>query len=134
MTEEATVAEAPTADATTTEAPAPEAAARSRPFTIALAEPIKRESGVDVTAITLRKPKAGELRGLSISNLVNSDAGSLITLLPRIAEPFITEAEAADLSAEDFAEIGGTIVGFFMSAAQKQMIAQMAGIATPSMP
>ncbi|HEX2794692.1 MAG TPA: phage tail assembly protein [Croceicoccus sp.] len=123
-----------------TEATAPaetlaaETPAKPRPHTITLAEPITRESGADVTAITLRKPKAGELRGLSISNLVNSDAGSLITLLPRIAEPFITEAEAADLSAEDFAEIGGTIVGFFMSAAQKQMIAQMAGIATPSMP
>lgn len=114
------------------ETTAPEAEAKPRPFTITLAEPIRRASGVDVTAITLRKPKAGELRGLSISNIVNSDAGSLITLLPRIADPFITEAEAADLSAEDFAEIGGTVVGFFMSAAQKDMIAQMAGIATPS--
>lgn len=118
----------------TAETCTPDAAATAppRPFTITLAEPIRRASGADVTAITLRKPKAGELRGLSISNIVNSDAGSLITLLPRIADPFITEAEAADLSAEDFAEIGGTVVGFFMSAAQKDMIAQMAGIATPS--
>ena len=75
--------------------------------------------------ISTLKPKAGELRGLTLANLVNSDAGSLITLLPRIAEPFITEAEAANLSAEDFAEIGGTIVGFFMSATQKAMIEKM---------
>jgi len=114
-----------TEDTATAQAPGTDAASKPRPHTIPLAEPIQRESGATVTAITLRKPKAGELRGLTLANLVNSDAGSLITLLPRIAEPFITEAEAANLSAEDFAEIGGTIVGFFMSATQKAMIEKM---------
>lgn len=109
----------------TTEAPAEKA--QAKPVTITLAEPIERDAG-DVTAITLRKPKAGELRGLSVSNLVNSDVGSILTILPRICDPHITDQEAANLSAEDLAEIGGTVVGFFMSAAQKQMIAQMAGI------
>lgn len=107
------------------ETPATETPTKPRPFTITLAEPIARESGANVTAITLRKPKAGELRGLTLANLVNSDAGSLITLLPRICEPFITDTEAANLSVEDFAEIGGTIVGFFMSATQKAMIEKM---------
>ncbi|MDR7101452.1 phage tail assembly protein [Croceicoccus sp. BE223] len=115
------------------DAPATETTGKPRPYTITLAEPIEREGG-NVTALALRKPKAGELRGLSISNLVNSDAGSIITVLPRICDPFITEAEAGNLSAEDFAEVAGTIVGFFMSAAQKQQIAQLTGAIVPSTP
>lgn len=96
--------------------------------TITLSEPIERDGAAPIATITLRKPRAGELRGLSVSNLVNSDVGSIITVIPRICEPYVHDHEAANLAADDLAEIGGAIVGFFMSPAQKQMIAEMAGI------
>lgn len=95
---------------------------------VPLVEPIGRESG-DIPTLTLRKPKAGELRGLSIKDLVNSDVSAVITVLPRICDPFISEHEAASLAAEDIAEIAGTIVGFFMSPAQKKAMAEMVGAA-----
>jgi len=97
-----------------------------RTVTITLQEPLQREAG-PIAAITLRKPRAGELRGLKLGELINSDVGAVITLLPRISDPFITPEEAANLDAEDIAEIAGAIVGFFLTPAQKAMIQQMAG-------
>ncbi len=94
--------------------------------TVTLVEPIARASGA-VGTLMLRKPAAGEMRGLKLQDLMQADIGAILTLIPRIADPFITEVEAAKLSSEDIAEIGGTIVGFFMSPAQKAMIAQFAG-------
>ena len=93
---------------------------------ITLLEPIERESG-PVKELTLRKPRAGEMRGLSIKDLMNAETSAVITLTPRICDPFITDHEASMLSAEDFAEVAGTIVGFFMSPAQKAILQAMAG-------
>jgi hypothetical protein len=99
-------------------APAPDA--------MTLEQPIKRAVG-DVTQITLRKPLAGELRGIKVGDLINGDASSVLALLPRITDPFITEQEAAQLDPADFAEIAGRITGFFLTSAQKKLIAQMTG-------
>lgn len=115
-----------TAETTAAEPQATPAPKGPTTATITLVEPIQRGDS-KIERLTLRKPKAGEMRGLSISNLVNSDVGAIITLLPRISDPFITEEEAANLAAEDIAEAAGTIVGFFMSPAQKAMIAEMTG-------
>jgi hypothetical protein len=93
---------------------------------VTLVEPLKRESG-DVTTLTLRKPKAGEMRGLKVGDLFNGDVGAVLALLPRIADPFITEHEAGQLDPADLAEIAGTVTGFFMTPAQKAQIAAMLG-------
>ena len=58
---------------------------------------------------------------------MQSDVNTLIAVLPRISQPFITDAEAANLAAEDLAEIGGAVLGFFMSPAMKAAIATMSG-------
>lgn len=93
---------------------------------IALVEPLPRAGG-DVATLTLRKPRAGELRGLKMTDLMNGDVGAVITLVPRISDPIIAAHEAENLCAEDIAEIAGTIVGFFMSPAQKQMVRKLTG-------
>lgn len=108
--------------------PAPASARQPVTARVPLVEPIERESG-NITSLSLRKPKAGELRGLSIKDLINSDVSAVMTVLPRISDPFITDQEVAALAAEDIAEIAGTIVGFFMSPATKRMVAEMIGTA-----
>ncbi len=108
--------------------PAPSRPAPPVPVTISitLIEPIQREAG-PVEVLTLRKPKAGELRGLALKDLINSEVTAVLTVLPRICDPFITEAECALIGSEDVAEIAGTIVGFFMSPADKTEMAQRRG-------
>ena len=110
-------------DKTATPPAAPEAA---KTATVTLANPIPREGG-SVTTLTLRKPTAGNLRGLSLQALMQSDINALISVLPRISDPFITEPEAANLEADDIAQIGGAVLGFFMTAAQIALINEMTG-------
>jgi hypothetical protein len=60
----------------------PKAEATPAPDAIVLEQPIKREAG-DVTRITLRKPLAGELRGIKVGDLINGDVSSVLAVLPR---------------------------------------------------
>lgn len=97
---------------------------------LVLQHPIQREGGA-VSSLTLRKPKAGELRGLNIQSLMVGDVTAVITLLPRIAVPIITAHEASQLEAEDIAEAAGTIMLFFMSSGQKAMVEEAMGASAP---
>lgn len=78
-----------------------------------------------VTKVRLRKPKGGELRGLNLQDLMRADVNAIITVLPRISDPIMTPQEAADLEADDLAEAGGVITGFFFNSAQRKLIEEM---------
>lgn len=78
-----------------------------------------------IKAIRVRKPKAGELRGLSLQSLISGDVNAMIAIIPRISDPIMTEADAAGLESDDFTEVADAVTGFFLSAAQKKMVAQM---------
>lgn len=94
--------------------------------TVTLQHPIQRTGG-PVETLTLRKPKAGELRGLKMTDLMAADVNTVIEITPRICSPMIIREEVAGLEADDFAELAGTIVGFFMTSAQQDLVRQMSG-------
>ena len=89
--------------------------------TITLATPIKRGDTAYET-LQIRKPKAGELRGLSLQDVIGLDITALLTLIPRISEPPLTKPEADALETEDLHEIGGGIRDFFMTKAERSML------------
>lgn len=91
------------------------------PYTVTLDTPIKRGDQT-ITTVTLRKPSAGELRGTSLSALVNLDVDALQKVLPRISSPTLTEQDVARLDPADLVQLGGTFAGFLM---QKAMLASM---------
>lgn len=105
--------------ATATDLPAAEP--KNRFETVTLVEPIVRGE-TRIEKITLRKPKAGELRGLSLQDIMRNEATALLQLIPRVSEPPLTAHEADNLEADDFAEISGAIRGFFMTTSEKQAI------------
>ncbi|WP_306094979.1 phage tail assembly protein [Qipengyuania flava] len=79
-----------------------------------LVQPITRgETTID--KLQLRRPKAGELRGLTLAAIMETDIATTLKLLPRISEPALTDEECADLHPADLAEAGGAIRGFFMT-------------------
>ncbi|GAB3380783.1 phage tail assembly protein [Spongiibacter taiwanensis] len=78
---------------------------------ITLKKPIKRGEQ-EITELTLRKPNTGALRGCRLSMLLNSDVDSLITVLPRITEPALTEQDIADMDVKDLVSCAGEVVGF----------------------
>ena len=45
--------------------------------------------------MTVSKPNAGTLRGVSLASLAQSDVDALIKVLPRMTSPALTEHEVA---------------------------------------
>lgn len=81
--------------------------------TITLDTPIKRGDN-DITSITLRKPSAGELRGVTLTDMLQMDVSSLTKVIPRISDPALTEVEVARMDPADLVQIGGAVVGFLL--------------------
>ncbi|MFL7962068.1 phage tail assembly protein [Pseudomonas kielensis] len=72
-----------------------------------------------IDSITLRKPQAGELRGVHLVELLNMDVATLIKILPRISNPSITAPEAAGMDPADLLACGGKISGFLLQKSVK---------------
>lgn len=53
---------------------------------VELDEPIKRGE-TEITRVTVRKPKSGELRGVRLQVLMEMDVISMTEVLPRITDP-----------------------------------------------
>lgn len=84
------------------------------PNSLTLDQPIKRGEQV-ITEVTLRKPSAGELRGTSLSALVNLDVDALQKVLPRITTPTLTNADVAGMDPADLVQLGGMFMSFLLS-------------------
>ncbi|VWC91166.1 phage tail protein E [Burkholderia lata] len=93
--------------------------AKATDNTITLDQPIQR-GDTEITAVTLRKPMAGELRGVSLTELVNLDVTALQKVIPRITTPTLNEIEVAQLDPADLLQIGGVMSGFFLTKAMRE--------------
>ena len=97
----------------------------SLPNVVVLDVPLKRGTGF-ITEITLRKPNAGELRGLSLQRLHQADADELLKLLPRITTPSLTGHECAQLDPADLSEAGGIVISFLLKKSLRDAVLQSA--------
>lgn len=92
--------------------------------TITLEEPIVRGETA-ITDLTLRKPSAGELRKLSLKDLINTDIDAILELLPRISDPILNDHEVNAICPGDLAQVGGVIRGFFLTPAERAAYQKM---------
>ncbi|MDC7675389.1 phage tail assembly protein [Asticcacaulis machinosus] len=70
-------------------------------------------------SIKVRKPGAGELRGTNLNALLNSNVDQMLTLLPRLTMPPISEQELADpdiIDVADFTALVNEVVIFLTPA------------------
>lgn len=81
--------------------------------TVTLDTPIRRGT-TSIDSITLRKPNSGELRGVSLVELLQMDVGSLIKVLPRISSPSLTAVEVAGMDPADLLALSSKISGFLL--------------------
>lgn len=86
--------------------------------TIKLDTPLMR-GDTTISEITLRKPTAGALRGVSLSELLQLDVTALTTVLPRISEPTLMAHEVMQLDVADLVQLGGEVAGFLLPKAAK---------------
>lgn len=85
---------------------------------ITLDEPIKRGDTV-ISEITIRRPKSGELRGVSLMDLGNLSVAALQTVLPRITQPTLTAQEVAGMDPADLTELGSEVAIFLVKKADR---------------
>lgn len=81
---------------------------------IALRVPITREGQDPIAEIALRRPTAGDLRGVAFTELLRMDVTTAATVAPRIAQPFITSEEAAAMDVHHLYQVAVHIVAFFV--------------------
>lgn len=108
---------------TSQENPAP---ARDETATVTLNWPIKR-GDTEITSLTLRQPLGGDLRKLNSAQIVNGDTDEIFKLLPRISNPPIIASDLDAMPGMDVMEIVGTVIGFFLTPAQKLLLQEMQG-------
>ncbi|UOF16453.1 phage tail assembly protein [Lysobacter capsici] len=72
-----------------------------------------------IERITLRKPAAGELRGIALAELLKLDVAALHVVLPRITNPTLTAHDVGQLDLPDLMTIGSEVVGFFLPKADR---------------
>jgi len=94
-------------------------AAETDPNVVLLDQPVQRGAQL-IERITLRKPNAGELRGVSLSDLLNLEVTAIIKVLPRISQPSLTDNEVRSMDPADLAEVGGRISVFLLKKALKE--------------
>lgn len=78
--------------------------------TITLKTPLKRGEK-EISSVQIREPKGGELRGISLSEMAEMKTDIVLTLLPRISTPSLTEEEGEQIGGLDLMKIGAAILG-----------------------
>jgi Phage tail protein E. len=80
---------------------------------IDLDQPIKRGE-TEIKSVTLRKPLAGELRGVNLTDMLQMDVSALVRVVPRISEPTLTEQEVQSMDPADLFQIGSAVSVFLL--------------------
>lgn len=86
--------------------------------TVVLDTPIRRGT-TSIDSITLRKPNSGELRGVSLAELLNMDVNSLVKVVPRISSPILTAVEVTSMDPADLFALGTKVSGFLLQKSMK---------------
>ena len=86
--------------------------------TVILDTPIRRGT-TTINNITLRKPNSGELRGVSLSELLQMDVNSLVKVVPRISSPTLTAIEVTSMDPADLFALGTKVSGFLLQKSMK---------------
>lgn len=88
--------------------------------TVSLEEPIIRGEQ-KIESLGLRRPRSGELRGLSMIDIVQLKIDAVHELLPRITMPPLTNSEVLNLSPSDLFKVSSEIASFFIPKDQSNL-------------
>jgi len=87
-------------------------------ITIVFDTPIQRGTET-LPQVQLRKPTAGELRGLNLTDLLQMEVSALQTVLPRITLPTLTKADVAGMDPADLLQLATEVAGFLLPKAAR---------------
>lgn len=81
--------------------------------TLKLTKPIVRGEK-QITDIALHTPNVSAMRGVSMRALLDINVDALVTVLPRISDPKLTEQEVDKLDLPDLLQAGILVASFFL--------------------
>lgn len=93
--------------------------------TVVLDMPLQRGEQT-INSIGLRRPRAGELRGVSLAALLQLEVGALQAVLPRITVPTLTRPEVERLDAADLVALGTEVAAFLLPKAVRDSVSPTA--------
>ena len=91
---------------------------------IELDEPIKRGEVV-ISQVTLRQPNGGEMRGLSMMDIVQMKTEALFVLVPRISEPVLMANDLKQMNPADLMQIATVIAQYYVPKKMQSDIGMM---------
>lgn len=97
---------------------------------ITLDRPIKR-GDTEITEITLRRPDAGELRGVILSDLLRMETTAVCAVLPRITQPLLTPNEVAKMDPADLFQCAMQVTDFLLPQSMKPQAESTELLASP---
>lgn len=86
--------------------------------TIPLDTPIAR-GDTKIESVTLRKPTSGELRGVSLTAVLQMDVDALTVVLPRISSPTLLKQDVTAMDPADLVQLGSAVAGFLLPKASR---------------
>jgi len=92
--------------------------------TVLLDHPITR-GDEKIEKLQLRKPGAGEMRGLSLIRIAHMEVDDLRKLLPRITIPVLTDHEVGQIQSEDLMEIANELGDFLLTRRRREELQTM---------
>ncbi|GJA75418.1 phage tail assembly protein [Aeromonas caviae] len=81
--------------------------------TVTLDNPIQRGEQT-ISEIVVRKPMAGQLRGLNMTDILQMDVNALSKLLQRITSPALTEVDISAMDPADLMQLGQEVAAFLL--------------------
>jgi hypothetical protein len=87
--------------------------------TLKLNTPIKR-GDKEISEIVLHKPNVAAMRGISLYALINMNVDALLTVLPKISDPKLTEHDLNHLDLPDLLQAATVVAGFFVTVEEDQ--------------
>ena len=85
----------------------------SESVNIKLKHPLARD-GSQIETIPLRRPLAGDMKGVSQHDILRMVPEAVCTLVTRISEPMLPASQFWMLDPTDLLEVSGRVVGFFV--------------------
>lgn len=89
--------------------------------TVTLDAPLQRGETL-IETVTIRKPMAGELRGVSLIELMQMDVLALRKVLPRITTPTLTDLEIGRMDPADLVQCGVAVSSFLLAKSAKEAV------------
>lgn len=80
---------------------------------VVLVTPLKR-GDKEITEITLHKPNAGALRGVTLNDCLHMGTDAVVAVIPRISDPKVTPQEMQMMDPADLLEMGAALSNFFL--------------------